>query len=186
MTLSEIDEQIREVENRIAVERIALEDAVDGCVASLREVVTSPKALLALAGVGFAVGSVMFRGGSPVHPSPATKKAGLAALLVGPRLKDGGRALVWLAALAIFVSGAIGVWHAGIELKLLPGATQCTAALAGSADEMLKAVFDRPMVRCDDIQWSWLGISMAGWNAIISLLSALVILWLSLRKKRTA
>ena len=83
MTLSEIDEQIREVENRIAVERIALEDAVDGCVASLREVVTSPKALLALAGVGFAVGSVMFRGGSPVHPSPATKKAGLAALLTG-------------------------------------------------------------------------------------------------------
>ena len=27
-----------------------------------------------------------------------------------------------------------------------------------------------PMVRCDEIQWSWLGISMAGWNAILSLL----------------
>jgi disulfide bond formation protein DsbB len=51
---------------------------------------------------------------------------------------------------------------------------------------MLRAVFDRPMVRCDDVQWSWLGISMAGWNAIISLLSAFAILWLSLRKPKAA
>ena len=109
----------------------------------------------------------------------------LAAVLLASRLKDGGRALVWLAALAILVSGAIGFWHAGIELKLLPGFTQCTSTLTGSPEEMLKAVFDRPMIRCDDIQWSWLGISMAGWNAIISLLSAFAILWLSLRKPKT-
>jgi disulfide bond formation protein DsbB len=51
---------------------------------------------------------------------------------------------------------------------------------------MLKAVFDRPMVRCDDVQWSWLGISMAGWNAIVSILSALAILWLSLGKRKAA
>ena len=110
----------------------------------------------------------------------------LAAILFGSRLRDGGRTFVWLAALAIFVSGAIGFWHAGIELKLLPGFTQCTSTLTGSPDEMLKAVFDRPMVRCDDVQWSWLGISMAGWNAIISLLSAFAILWLSLRKPKAA
>jgi disulfide bond formation protein DsbB len=109
------------------------------------------------------------------------------ALLLGSRLRDQGRLLVVLAALAIFVSGAIGVWHAGVELKLLPGLTQCTASLGGgSADDMLKAVFDRPMVRCDDVQWSLLGISMAGWNAILSLLSALVILWLSFRKPKAA
>ena len=110
----------------------------------------------------------------------------LAAVLAGPRLRDGGRILVWLAALAILVSGAIGVWHAGIELKLLPGATQCTAAASGSAADMLREVFDRPMVRCDDVQWSWLGISMAGWNAIVSILGALTILWLSLRKPKAA
>ena len=111
---------------------------------------------------------------------------GAAAVLLGSRLRDQGRLLVWLAALAIFVSGAIGFWHAGIELKLLPGFTQCTTTLSGSSEDMLKAVFDRPMVRCDDIQWSWLGISMAGWNAIISILSAFAILWLSLRKKKAA
>ena len=110
----------------------------------------------------------------------------LAALLAGPKLSDGGRILVWLAALAIFVSGAIGFYHAGVELKLLPGFTQCTAAASSSAADMLREVFDRPMVRCDDVQWSWLGVSMAGWNAIISLLSAFAILWLSLRKPRAA
>ena len=43
-----------------------------------------------------------------------------------------------------------------------------------------------PVVRCDQIQWQWLGISLAGWNAILSLGSALVILWLSLKRPRAA
>lgn len=110
----------------------------------------------------------------------------LGAVLLAGRMRDGGRVLVWLAALAIAVSGAIGFYHAGVELKLLPGFTQCTASLSGSAEDMLRDVFARPLVRCDDVQWSWLGISMAGWNAIISLLSAFAILWLSLRKPRAA
>ncbi len=109
----------------------------------------------------------------------------VAALFAG-RMRDGGRIFVRLAALAIFVSGAIGFYHAGVELRIFPGFTQCTTSLSGSAEDMLKAVFDRPMVRCDDVQWSWLGISMAGWNAILSILSAVAILWLSLRKPEAA
>jgi disulfide bond formation protein DsbB len=98
-----------------------------------------------------------------------------------------GRALVWLAALAIAVSGAIGVYHAGCELHYYKCLTQCTATIApgGSTDDFLKAIMAAPLVRCDDIQWSFLGISMAGWNAILSLGSALMILWLSLRRPRT-
>lgn len=97
-----------------------------------------------------------------------------------------GRLLVWLAALAIAASGAIGVYHAGVELHYFKGLTQCTATVTGgSTDDFLKAIMSAPMVRCDDIQWSFLGISMAGWNAILSLGSALVILWLSLRPIRT-
>ena len=82
MTLSQIDEQIREVENRIAVERIALEDAVNGLAASAREALTSPKTLLTLAGVGFAVGSMMFRGKAQPGTAPA-RKAGAIGLLTG-------------------------------------------------------------------------------------------------------
>jgi disulfide bond formation protein DsbB len=98
-----------------------------------------------------------------------------------------GRALVWLAALAIAASGAIGVYHAGVELDYFEGFTTCTSTATGaSVQDILNSIMDAPMVRCDEIQWSWLGISMAGWNAILSLGAALVILWLSLKKPRTA
>jgi disulfide bond formation protein DsbB len=111
----------------------------------------------------------------------------LAAVLIGPKLRDGGRILVWLAALAIFVSGAIAFYHAGVELKIFPGLNHCTASLGGgSSDDLLNAAFNRGMVLCDDVQWSLFGISMAGWNAIISILGALTILWLSLRKPKCA
>ena len=81
-SLTQIDDQIREVENRIAVERIALDDAVNGCTNSLREVVTSPKTLLALLGVGFAVGKIAFGRGSTGQAAPV-KKAGMLGLLTG-------------------------------------------------------------------------------------------------------
>jgi disulfide bond formation protein DsbB len=96
-----------------------------------------------------------------------------------------GRALIWLAALAIATSGAIGFYHAGVELHYFKGFTECTSTVtAGSTDDFLKAIMAAPLVRCDDIQWSLFGISMAGWNAILSLGSALVILWLSLKRPR--
>ena len=82
MTLDEIDEQIREVENRIAAERIALEDAVQRCSDSLRETATSAGTLLTLLGVGFAVGKVVFRGPSAAPAAPVNK-AGALGLLTG-------------------------------------------------------------------------------------------------------
>jgi hypothetical protein len=84
LALHEIDEQIREVENRMAVERIALQDAMQSCKASLRETVTSPKTLLTIAGVGFTVGKVLFRDkkSQPQNTAPA-KKAGMIGMLTG-------------------------------------------------------------------------------------------------------
>ncbi len=81
------------------------------------------------------------------------------------------RLLTALAALAIAVSGAIGVFHAGVELGWWEGLTRCTAGGALSLDELMNV----PLVRCDQVQWSWLGISMAGWNAVLSLGAAAVI-----------
>jgi len=99
---------------------------------------------------------------------------------------DRGRSLVWLAALAILASGGIGAYHAGVEAGIFEGITKCTSTVSGlSGDELLKAVMAAPVVRCDQVQFEFLGISMAGWNAILSGLSALVILWLSLRRPRS-
>lgn len=89
------------------------------------------------------------------------------------------RALVTAAALAVALSGAIGVFHAGVELHWWQGQTQCTSNGAMSLDDILGA----PVIRCDEIQWSLAGLSMAGWNALISLVSALAIAVL-LRKAR--
>ena len=83
MSLATIDDQIREVENRISVERIALDDAVNGCTNSVREVITSPKTLLALLGVGFAIGKIAFGGGSSAAETAPAKKAGVLGLLTG-------------------------------------------------------------------------------------------------------
>ena len=87
------------------------------------------------------------------------------------------RILVMLAALAVAVSGAIGVFHAGVEIGWWEGITQCTATGASSLQDILKV----PLVRCDQVQWDFLGISMAGWNAIISLLGAAAIAALARR-----
>jgi disulfide bond formation protein DsbB len=85
------------------------------------------------------------------------------------------RLLVLLAALAIAISGAIGVFHAGVEMGWWEGITHCTATGATSLQDILNV----PLVRCDQVQWSFLGISMAGWNAIVSLTGAAAIVALA-------
>lgn len=104
-----------------------------------------------------------------------------AILLAGGAFLLPGRArlLTALAALAIAISGAIGVFHAGVELGWWQGLTRCTAGGALSLDDLLNV----PLVRCDQVPWSLLGISMAGWNAIISLGSAAVIAALLARSR---
>lgn len=115
------------------------------------------------AGLGFAILSLMMAGAA-----------------------DRGRSMVWLAALGILASGAIGAYHAGVELGIFPGVTQCTSSGAGlSGDALLKDIMARPLIRCDEVQWEFLAISMAGWNAVISISAALSISWLSLRRPRT-
>ena len=95
------------------------------------------------------------------------------------------RLLVVLAALGIAVSGAIGVYHAGVELKIFEGFTTCTTTAKGATTaELLRAIVNAPIIRCDQVQWSFLGISMAGWNAILSLGGAAVIAFLALRDSR--
>ena len=103
------------------------------------------------------------------------------------RLPDRGRSFVWLAALAILISGADRRLSCRGRGRHFEGFTQCTAVdVGGSAEDLLERIMAAPLVRCDEVQWSLLGISMAGWNAILSLGSALVILWLSLKRPRTA
>ena len=109
----------------------------------------------------------------------------MVAIAMGRMRPGDGRPFVWLAAAAIALSGAIGFYQAGVEAGIFEGFTSCTASNKGlSAEALLKQIMDAPIVRCDAVQWEWLGVSMAGWNGIVSVGGALVILWLSLRKGR--
>ena len=94
------------------------------------------------------------------------------------------RMLTLLAALGIAISGAIGVYHAGVEVGIFEGITTCTAmASAGSTADMLKQITHAPLVRCDQVQFEFLGVSMAGWNAILSLAGAALICFLMLKRE---
>lgn len=84
------------------------------------------------------------------------------------------RALVWLAALAILVSGGIGVWHAGVEYHWWEGLTQCSQ-IPGGGGNIIADIMKTPLVRCDQAQWTLGGISLAGYNAVISIGAALLI-----------
>jgi disulfide bond formation protein DsbB len=102
-----------------------------------------------------------------------------------PATSSRARTFTLLAALAIGVSGVIGVYHAGVEAKIFEGFTQCTAlAKSGSTADLLKQISHAPLVRCDEVQFRFLGISMAGWNAILSLGGAALIVLLTLKAKR--
>jgi disulfide bond formation protein DsbB len=110
----------------------------------------------------------------------------LAALaFTSPATSARARNLTLLAALAIAVSGAIGVYHAGVEARIFEGVTQCTATGRGlSTADLLKQITHAPLVRCDEVQFRFLGVSLAGWNAILSLGGAALILIFTLKGRR--
>lgn len=110
-------------------------------------------------------------------PHAAAILLALGALL-SPLNSARTRPLVLLAALAIAVSGGIGVFHAGVELGYWEGITHCTATGAASLEDILNV----PLIRCDQVQWQFFGISMAGWNAILSLGGAAAIIALARSK----
>ena len=110
--------------------------------------------------------------------------AALAAAILGLLLKPARWPIV-LAALLILISGAIGVFHAGVEYGWWEGFTQCTVtSTSGSTADMLKEIMATPLIRCDVAQWTLFGISLAGFNAILSLAFGGLILWLTAKPGR--
>jgi disulfide bond formation protein DsbB len=94
---------------------------------------------------------------------------------------------VLFAGALIAVSGGIGVFHAGVEYHWWQGITACTAQAHGATPmDMLTDAMRRPLIRCDVPQWTLFGISLAGFNAILSLTGAAVIFLLAARKGRRA
>lgn len=105
------------------------------------------------------------------YPHFAAAALGLLAFVVPAR----GRLLVTLAALAVLVSGLIGAFHAGVEYGWWEGITTCTAVAVKGAADPLDAILNAPIVRCDQVQWELFGISLAGYNFLVSTAAAALI-----------
>ena len=80
-----------------------------------------------------------------------------------------------LAGLAVLTSGGVGVFHAGVEYHWWAGLTTCSSTAAGSS---LQDLMRAPLIRCDTAQWTLGGISLAGFNALFSIMGGLTILGL--------
>lgn len=103
-----------------------------------------------------------------------------AAIFIGViLLATQARPLALLGAAAAATTSGIGLYHVGVEQKWWEGPNTCTAGSTQglTPSELLDNILAAPVVRCDEIAWEFLGVSMAGWNGIIS--GILVLFWLA-------
>jgi len=87
------------------------------------------------------------------------------------------RIFIGLAGLGLLASGVIAVNHSGVERKWWAGPSSCSGRIDASLspEAYLDAIASAPIVSCGDIAWSLAGLSMANYNAIISISAAVVI-----------
>ncbi|MEX0307682.1 MAG: disulfide bond formation protein B [Ruegeria sp.] len=91
----------------------------------------------------------------------------------------GIRPLPLLGALAAATTAGVGFYHAGVEQGWWEGPSTCTSGDIGglSAEELMNQIMSAPLARCDEIPWEMFGISMAGWNALLS--AGLMLIWIA-------
>ncbi len=112
-------------------------------------------------------------------PHVAALVLGLAAWAMGSR-----RGVVALAAVAVLASAGIGYYHAGVEYHWWAGPQACTAPAFAAGTDFITAALASPMIRCDAAAWTLFGVSMAGYNALISTGIGGTALWLLRRRSR--
>lgn len=89
-----------------------------------------------------------------------------------------------LLALVFAVAAAMGWYHAGVEWGWFAGPNDCggaAPAAAGSMQDFMKQLQTTRVVSCTEAAWRYAGLSLAGWNGLISLglaaFAALAALW---------
>ena len=157
-------------------------------------------AAIAIAAVGSAaiLGAWFFQFGLGLKPCPLCLEQRYAyyfaiplAVMVVMGDQVGAARKVLIAALAVIAAGMLwnaylGVYHSGIEWKWWQGPTDCSGALdnLGSAGNLAKQLQTMSVVRCDEAAWRFLGLSLAGYNALISLMLAAIAVWGVLAERR--
>lgn len=116
------------------------------------------------------------------YPHAAAAGIGVLALIIP------GAVLPYLGALAALFTAGVGAFHTGVEHGWWEGPATCTSGPIGglSPDQLMEQIMAAPLVRCDEVPWEMLSLSMASWNAIAS--TGLALLWIAaanhIRKQR--
>jgi disulfide bond formation protein DsbB len=94
-----------------------------------------------------------------------------------------GLAVLGVAALG---NAVLGTYHAGVEWGFWQGPTDCTGPIGnlGSAGSLFERLDSVKVIRCDEVQWRFLGLSLAGYNVLISLAMAAIAAWGFVRTAR--
>ena len=137
--------------------------------------------LAGLGSFGLLIGALLFQYVGEMAPCkmcywqryPHAAAVIIAALIV----LTGNRGIAILGLLLTLLTAGIGGFHAGVEQSWWDGPQTCTSSAIDnlSTEELLTQIMSAPMVRCDEISWQMFGISMAGWNMVLSL--CLAVLW---------
>ncbi len=147
--------------------------------------------VIAVVGAAAILGAYYFQYGLGLEPCPLCLEQRIAyyfaiplALIVAfADLRGAPRAplaagLV-LIALAMLVNAGLGVYHAGVEWKFWPGPADCSGPVTGlgRASDLMRQLRNVTVVRCDEAAWRFLGLSLAGYNVLISLALAAIAVW---------
>jgi disulfide bond formation protein DsbB len=144
-------------------------------------ILAASAALVALIGLAALCGAWFFQYVLDIRPCPlclqqrygyylAIPLAALIAQGAGKWLPRGWAvAGLIVIVLAMLANGTLGVYHAGVEWGFWPGPTDCSGTPAEiGAGNLLERLAKVKVIRCDEVQWRFLGLSLAGYNVLIS------------------
>jgi len=119
-------------------------------------------------------------------PHLAVVIAGLVGAVTGGRT---AAACLVLCAAGLATSAGLGLFHSGVEMGWWEGLAACAPASgpAQSLEEMKAQLLGAPIVRCDEVPWSFLSLSLADYNWLVSMAGVIAIaLRLAPARKETA
>ena len=115
------------------------------------------------------------------YPHGIALTLGLIALFVVARKAAAARWLTTLGGFVLLIGAGIAFFHVGVEQLWWEGTAECGATGTPDTLEALKAqLMSQPVVRCTDIPWEMFGVSMAGYNFLLSTVVGLGLIWLTL------
>jgi disulfide bond formation protein DsbB len=156
--------------------------------------------VVAFVGAAAILGAFFFQYGLGLQPCPLCLEQRIAYYVAIPLAlivafadwRGAPRALVTAAlvliALAMLANAGLGVYHSGVEWKLWPGPADCSGPVTnlGRASDLMRQLRNVTVVRCDEAAWRFLGLSLAGYNVLISLALAAIAVWGAAGTRRPA